>query len=62
MHNGPNRAPCSGRNKSKCEKYRLLRRREWSHINRIKKHLAKYGQEDLVAIKALERYKVKLRS
>ena len=45
-----------GRNKVKCAVYRLLKKREKSHIRRIIRHLRRH-QNDKVATEALERYK-----
>jgi len=52
-----------GRNKDKCALYRTLRKREKSHIRRIKKHLKKYDQheKDTQARKALNCWKDKLK-
>ena len=57
MHNGPNRAPCAGRNKVKCERYRRLHKREKSHIRRIERHVAKYKDHSPVVREALKKYK-----
>jgi len=52
-----------GRNKEKCEKYKILRKREKSHVKRIKKHLKKYDfrKKDVQARRALDRWKDKLK-
>ena len=45
-----------GRNKSKCEMYKMLGKFKASHIKKIKKHLEVYGRNDKQAIDALDRY------
>ena len=45
-----------GRNKTKCEVYKMLGRHKASHIKRIRKHLAVYGRNDKQALNALDRY------
>lgn len=45
-----------GRNKTKCEEYKMLGKHKASHIDRIKKHLAVYGENDIQALDALDRY------
>lgn len=55
-HNGPNRAPCAGRNKTKCEWYRKMRRRELNHIRRIERHMKRYKDSSPMAREALAKY------
>ena len=45
-----------GRNMEKCKKYRMLKKYEWSHINRIKKHRKTYKDNSPMVIHALEKY------
>jgi len=47
-----------GRNKIKCGVYRMLRKRERSHIRRIVKHMEKYKDNSPMAREALERYRL----
>jgi len=46
-----------GRNKIKCGIYRMLHKRERSHIERIVKHMRKYKDDSPMAKEALERYR-----
>jgi len=50
-----------GRNREKCAKYRLMNKHEWSHINRIKKHMKKYKDTSSMIFGALERWKKRLK-
>jgi len=45
-----------GRNLKKCARYQLEHRKEKSHVRRIRRHLSKYGEGDLIARGALEHY------
>jgi len=45
-----------GRNKTKCEVYKMLGKHKTSHIRKIKKHLDVYGMNDKQALEALGRY------
>lgn len=46
-----------GRCKDKCAVYRMLRKRERSHIRRIEKHMKKYKDKSKMAINALAKYR-----
>ena len=50
-----------GRNKTKCERYRRLYKREQSHIRRIERHVATYKDKSQVTQEALEKYRSLLR-
>jgi len=49
-----------GRNKIKCNRYRLEHRHEKSHIRRIRRHMAHYSDHSPAVVKALERYEGEL--
>jgi len=46
-----------GRNEEKCAIYRMLHKRERSHVRRIEKHMKRYKDNSLMVVKALERYR-----
>jgi len=46
-----------GRNKIKCGIYRMLHKRERSHVKRIWRHMEKYKDNSPMAREALERYR-----
>ena len=46
-----------GRCKIKCGVYRMLRKRERSHVRRIEKHMRVYKDDSDMAREALERYR-----
>jgi len=45
-----------GRNKDKGEKYRMLHKKEKSHIRRLEKHMKRYKDSSPMVRKALEKY------
>jgi hypothetical protein len=55
-----NKSHTRGRNKKEPNNQRYIaeKRQEKSHIRRIAAHLKRYGEGDLVAVKALQAYKV----
>ena len=55
-HNGGPRL-CHGRNKKKCDMYRMLRKHERSHVERIEKHMEKYRDNSPMATNALKKYR-----
>lgn len=46
-----------GRNKIKCGVYRMLHKRERSHVRRIERHMERYKDNSPMVTKALERYR-----
>lgn len=59
-HNGGPRS-CVGRNTKKCAMYRMLRKHERSHIERIEKHIEKYKDKSKMATQALNKYRLTLK-
>ena len=49
-----------GRNKKKCEKYRLLKKRERSHLRRLQKHQKLYKDFSPMVLVALKKYQALL--
>ncbi|HUW45371.1 MAG TPA: hypothetical protein VMW50_06215 [Dehalococcoidia bacterium] len=45
-----------GRNKTKCERYKTLRKYELSHIKRLLKHIEKYKDTSDMVKNALHKY------
>lgn len=45
-----------GRNKIKCARYRMLRKREESHLRRIRRHIERYNDHSEMVKVALEKY------
>lgn len=50
-----------GRNTAKGDKYRTLKKKEKSHLRRIKRHMEKYKDASSMVKKALEKYEELLR-
>lgn len=59
-HNGGPRN-CAGRNKNKCSMYRMLRKHERSHVERIERHMKKYKDKSKMAINALAKYRAAIK-
>jgi len=50
-----------GRNKNKCAVYRMLHKRERSHVRRIEKHMKKYKDKSKMAVNALAKYRAAIK-
>jgi hypothetical protein len=46
-----------GRNKIKCGIYRMLHKKERSHVRRIEKHMKRYKDNSPMVVEALDRYR-----
>lgn len=46
-----------GRNKIKCGVYRMLRKKERSHVRRIERHMRIYKDDSPMVVEALDRYR-----
>ena len=59
-HNGGPRN-CAGRDTKKCAMYRMLRKRERSHVKRIEKHMRIHKDKSKMVTNALNKYRLAIR-